>query len=272
MDLEKQFNTKKTSIMGILNVTPDSFSDGGQFNTYDEAMKRIEIMINQGATIIDIGAESTRPGAKSISLKEEISRLEKVIKAYTHYFDVPLSLDTTKSEVAAFGCEHGVAMINDISGLTFDPKMVDVVAAHQCYTIVMHIQEKPTTMQQAPKYNSVVKDVTDFLKNRLETLNKKGVTKLICDPGIGFGKTVTHNLQLLNQFQQFQQLGVPLLVGTSRKSFIGQLTGEGVEDRLEGSIVSALMAVQKGANIVRVHDIAAMKRSLQVYEAIECAA
>ena len=269
MKISNLLNSKHASIMGILNLTPDSFSDGGCFYDYDAAMRRIEDMIKEGADIIDIGAESTRPGAAKVSLSEEIKPLEKVILSYKKHFDTPLSLDTTKSQVAAFGCEHGVDIVNDISGCRFDPNMVNVLESFQCYTVIMHIQKDPKTMQEKPVYDAVVDDVFQHLNDRISELNKKNIRNIIVDPGIGFGKTLEHNLKLIKQFETFQDLNVPTLIGTSRKSFIGTITNTEVEERLEGTLISSLMAIQKGAQIVRVHDVKSMKRALQVYNAVE---
>tara|TARA_B100001989_G_scaffold250942_1_gene229065 strand:+ start:796 stop:1608 length:813 start_codon:yes stop_codon:yes gene_type:complete len=258
----------KTAVMAIVNVTPDSFSDGGQFVNYDRAMKHIELQIAAGADIIDIGAQSTRPGAKLISVQEEIKRLTPVLKAYKQHFDVPLSLDTMVADVAAFGLEHGVDLINDVSGFTYDQQLVHVCAQGQVAVCVMHMQGQPATMQQNPVYDNVTVDVKLFLQQQVLMCQAHGIKQIIIDPGIGFGKTLNQNLQLLNQLDQFKQLGCPILLGTSRKSFIDAIAVAGVDQRLGGTVASVVLAWQQGVQLFRVHDVFEVKQALKVAQAI----
>lgn len=254
------------AIMAIVNVTPDSFSDGGRL-TKDTLFPYIETCIKDGATIIDIGAESSRPGAAPVSVEEELERLHPILENYTKYFDVPLSIDTTKPDVARIALEAGATIVNDISGLDH-PDMPAIVARHQAAAVIMHKQGLPQTMQKDPKYNHVVQDVKQYLSDKIQVAKDHGIQHIIIDPGIGFGKTLPHNLALLNHLDAFQDLGVPILIGTSNKSFIGDITGQPISDRLEGTLISNIMAVAKGARIVRVHNVKAMKHALDVYAAI----
>ncbi len=256
------FDFSRTYIMGIVNLTPDSFSDGGQFLNPDKALISIEKMIEDGADIVDIGAESSRPGSLSISAREEIQRLEKVLSAYPRYFSTPLSLDTTKSDVAEFGLSKGVSLINDISGLTADPLMAKIVKKHNAAVVLMHRKGDSV-------YQDVMSEVMNALKLSIQTAIDNGIVSIILDPGIGFGKTLAHNLEILRKLDHFKILGYPLLVGTSRKSFLGALTGkENPLDRLEATISSNVAAVMKGAHFIRVHDVKALKTAIQVVDAI----
>jgi dihydropteroate synthase len=255
-------------ILGVVNITPDSFSDGGQFFSVDKALAHAEQLIKDGADALDIGAESSRPGADSVSVEEEIRRLKPFLTYYTKHFDTPLSLDTYKSEVAALGLEHNVWMINDITGLTGDKAMLDTVSKSDAVLCLMHMQKRPDTMQDAPEYYDVVTEVYDFLKAQTLKAKDAGVHTVVVDPGIGFGKTLEHNLSLLRDLDRFCDLG-PVLIGTSRKSFIGAITGEAVSERLEGTLASNLWAYQKGASLFRVHDVVSFKKALQVFQAIE---
>ena len=254
--------------MGIVNITPDSFSDGGQYLQPDQAMAHIETLIQEGADIIDIGAESSRPGASPLTAEEEISRLKPILTQYKSYFSIPLSVDTTKAEVAAFALDCGATIINDISGFRADPNLPKIVSRYKATVILMHMQGTPQTMQQHPHYESVIDRVKQALSESIQMAISAGIKDIIIDPGIGFGKTLNHNLDILKHLDKFKSLGYPLLIGTSRKSFIGTLTGDAVENRLEGSIASGLFAVLKGAAILRVHDVKAHKKALQVFEAL----
>ena len=255
--------------MAIVNLTPDSFSDGGQFNQYDAAMTYIEAQIKAGADRIDIGAQSTRPGSKFVSTQEEIDRLTKVLKAYKSYFDQPLSLDTVNAKVAQFGIECGVDMINDVSGLTYDQNMLDVCAQGRVGVCLMHMKGTPQTMQENPRYIDTVQEVKIFLEKQVERCNAKGVGPIMIDPGIGFGKTLEHNLILIKQLRELKSLGCPILVGTSRKSFINDISPSLTDQRLGGTIASCVIAWQHGADVLRVHDVFAVKQALEVSVAIQ---
>ncbi|MDZ7716754.1 MAG: dihydropteroate synthase [Balneolaceae bacterium] len=254
--------------MGILNVTPDSFSDGGKFNQVDAALKRIEEMIEEGAAIIDIGGESTRPGAEPVSVHEEMERvipiLEKAIPKYTGTF---FSIDTTKYEVARQALEAGAHFINDVSGLQEEPRFVDLCKAFEAGLIIMHSQGTPETMQDDPSYNEVVSDIRDFFKKQLKKC--RGLDNIILDPGIGFGKTQQHNIEIIKNLDKFHNLGYPLMVGASRKSMIGRLlNNRDVDDRIIGSVVVHYHAMAKGAKIIRVHDVKEANDSILVYNAL----
>lgn len=262
------YDPSQTYIMGIVNITPDSFSDGGKWTTPDAALRHTEQLIREGAHIIDVGAESTRPGAPDVPAEEEEKRLLPYLKKYRQYFDTPLSLDTTKATIAEMGLSLGVSIINDVSGLSRDQKMADVAAAYNCPVILMHMKGTPRTMQRNPEYEDVIKEVKSDLEKKIGDARKKGVSKIMIDPGIGFGKTVAHNLEILNRLKEFRSLNCPIAVGTSRKSFIGAITGAETQDRLPGTIASTLIAVQHGASIVRVHDVKEVKQALTVADAI----
>ena len=258
---------EKTLIMGILNVTPDSFSDGGRFNTLEVAVAHAKQLVTDGADIIDIGGESTRPGSEPLSEKEELSRVLPLITCLENELNVPLSVDTYKPGVAEACLQAGAHLINDITGLT-NPRMQQVVATHDVPVVMMHMLGTPKMMQQNPVYQDVIGEIHTFFQLQIKTAKKAGVTQLIIDPGIGFGKTLHHNLQLLKHLERFTDLGYPLMIGPSRKSFIGTITGLPVNDRLEGTLAAVTIAVQNGANIIRVHDVKQCKRALQVIDAI----
>ncbi len=250
--------------MGILNLTPDSFSDGGQFLDKDVAFKHIEQMIKDGADIIDIGAESSRPGSQSITAEEEIRRLKGVLLDYKKHFSTPLALDTTKADVAEFGLSLGVDLINDISGFRMDPKLSGVVAKYRVPVVLVHMRGTPQTMQQNPAYKDVVSEVMAELAQSIEIAKSHGISDIIIDPGIGFGKTAHHNFTLIHRLKEFQWLKFPILIGTSRKSFLG---GD-ITDRLEATLASTVLAVYNGAAIVRVHDVNAVKKAVAVVDAM----
>lgn len=262
------FPTSRALVMGILNATPDSFSDGGQFAALDYAITHAEQMIRDGADIIDIGGESSRPGAPPVSLDEELRRVMPVIFALRDCGKA-ISVDTYKPEVMREAVLAGVDMINDINGFRA-PGAIEAVKDSDCALCVMHMLNNPTTMQAQPEYNDVVREVTAFLAERIAALTAAGIDKerLWIDPGFGFGKTVEHNYALLKAGKQMvAELGVPLLAGLSRKSMIGAVTGKPVEQRLAGSIGGALAAVAHGAQIVRVHDVAETVDALKVWQA-----
>ncbi len=262
------FPTSRALVMGILNATPDSFSDGGQFASLDYAITHAEQMIRDGVDIIDIGGESSRPGAPAVTLDEELRRVMPLIFALRDCGRA-ISVDTYKPEVMREAVLAGVDMINDINGFRA-PGAIDAVKDSDCALCVMHMLNNPTTMQANPEYNDVVREVTSFLAERIAVLTAAGIDKerLWIDPGFGFGKTVEHNYALLKAGKQMvAELGVPLLAGLSRKSMIGAITGKPVEQRLAGSIGGALAAVAQGAQIVRVHDVAETVDALRVWQA-----
>lgn len=262
----RKLDFSKPLIMGVLNVTPDSFSDGGRSFNIDDAVQNAQEMIESGANIIDVGGESTRPGATPVSVEEEISRVIPVIEKLQPC-SVPISIDTYKAEVAGQALNAGADIINDVMGLVSE-EMISVAAKHKCPVIIMHMQNSPSNMQDNPVYDNVIEDVKSFFEQRIDKVKKAGVDKIILDPGIGFGKTLQHNLEILGSIREFKELGYPILIGTSRKSFIEKVTGASVENRLPGSLASALKAVSCGADIVRVHDIAETKQALDIWQAI----
>ncbi len=263
--------SKKTFIMGILNVTPDSFSDGGQFFNAQKATDHALRMIDDGADIIDIGGESTRPGSESVSGEEELRRIIPVIESLSGKTNIPLSVDTYKANVAKAALEAGANIVNDISGLRFDKEMAGVVAEKEAPLIVMHIKGTPKEMQKAPVYDDILTEIADYLSESIETAMKAGIKKdkIIIDPGIGFGKTFDHNLQIIDNLDKFKFLGKPILVGTSRKAFIGSILGDvPSEKRLMGTAATVAVSIMHGANIVRVHDVAEMAEVAKVTDAI----
>ena len=256
--------------MGILNVTPDSFSDGGNFHSFDNAFRHAEALIADGADILDVGGESTRPYADPVSLEEELARTIPLIKAIRSRHTIPISIDTTKAEVARQALDAGANIINDISALQKDPAMITVAAASDVPVIIMHMQGTPADMQNRPSYENVVDEILVFLAERVNWMVQNGVARdrIIIDPGIGFGKTQAHNLSIIKHLERFRSLGLQVLLGHSRKSFLGQLTGLEAEKRdLPTAVVSAL-AVSHRVDIIRVHDVAATRQALQVAEAI----
>lgn len=257
-------------LMGILNVTPDSFFDGGLYQTRANAIARAKQMVEEGVDIIDIGAESSRPGSEPIAEGEELTRLIPVVEAVRQVAPVPLSVDTTKSTVARRAIEAGASLVNDISAMTFDPDMAHVVAESGAGIVLMHMQGVPKTMQDAPRYGDVIKEVRDFLAVRMEAASAAGISRkrIILDPGIGFGKLLEHNLTLLAHLRILTELGRPLLVGVSRKGFIGQILKQSAGDRLLGTAAAAAMAVQQGAAMLRVHDVGAMRDVIRTVTAI----
>ena len=251
-----QWKTTRSLVMGILNVTPDSFSDGGRYLAVANAVTRARQMASEGADIIDIGGESTRPGAPVVSADEELRRVLPVIEQIS---DLLVSVDTTKAVVAKRALAAGARIVNDISALRHDADMVQVVRDFEAGVVLMHMQGMPATMQENPRYVDVVREVREFLAERIEFAVASGVkkTQIAVDPGLGFGKTVEHNRQLVAGLKQFALLGCPIVVGASRKSFIGQLLSRTAPERLPGSLAVAAWAVTQGAQIVRTHDVAA---------------
>jgi len=256
--------------MAILNVTPDSFSDGGRFFSCDDALRQAEQMIAEGADVLDIGGESTRPGALPVDLQEELRRVVPVIEAVCKRFDTLLSVDTYKSVVARAALEHGARLINDISGLTYDAQMAQVAAESGAAVVIMHIKGTPRDMQQNPLYEDVTGEIHDFLARQMSYAQEQGVQtdQIILDPGIGFGKRLEDNFTLLRELARFRDLGAPLLLGPSRKSFIGKVLDAATDDRLEGTAAAVTAAILNGAHMVRVHDVRAMKRVARISDAI----
>ncbi len=244
-------------IMGILNVTPDSFSDGGNYTDLNKAINHAKIMLLEGADIIDIGGESTRPGADKVSAEDEIERVIPVVKELSHSTNAVISIDTTKAEVAKAAIEAGAHIINDISALTHDPLMESVAKESDTGIILMHMLGTPQTMQNTPEYTDVVMQVSDYLAERITKLTQAGIDQksIAIDPGIGFGKTMDHNISLIKHINILTKFNIPVIVGLSRKSFLGKLTGRDVADRLASSLAGLVITVINGANIIRVHDI-----------------
>jgi dihydropteroate synthase len=264
---------KRTLVMGILNVTPDSFSDGGQFFALERAVEHARRLIAEGADILDIGGESSRPGAQPVPEEEELRRVVPVIRAIRTESAVPISIDTYKAAVAEAALEAGANIVNDISALRFDPQMVTAVAHARVPVVLMHMLGEPRTMQQNPVYTDVVREIKEFLAERIVFARAHGIERILIDPGIGFGKTVAHNVEIIRRLSELKELHCPLLIGTSRKSFIGRLCGTDESplppsERLEGTIASTMIAVWNGAQIVRVHDVAPMKRALAIVDAV----
>ncbi|MBA5863424.1 MAG: dihydropteroate synthase [Nitrospira sp. CR1.1] len=256
--------------MGVLNVTPDSFSDGGAYVTIEQAVNHARQMQAQGADIIDIGAESSRPGAQPIAESEELRRLIPVVEAVREAVSLPISVDTTKAVVARMAIQAGAVIVNDISALQGDPLMAGLVAETGVAVVLMHMQGTPQTMQQSPRYGNVVEEVTVFLQQRAQHALARGIrpSQIVLDPGFGFGKLQEHNLHMLAEFEAFTKLGYPVLAGVSRKQFIGNLTRQPVHDREFGNAGAIAVAVLKGAHIIRVHDVRAMKDTATVVSAI----
>jgi dihydropteroate synthase len=258
-------------LLGIVNVTPDSFSDGGRFFHTDAAVTHALQLLEQGADILDIGGESTRPGSQPVPLDEELARVVPVVRRLAELTSVPLSVDTNKAEVARQALEAGAHIINDITALQGDPAMPDVVRRYEAGVILMHMQGTPATMQRQPSYADVVAEVADFLQTRLQACHDVGIagSRVVLDPGIGFGKTREHNVQLLAHLEQLQRLGRPVCLGVSRKGFLGKLLDRPLQQRLAGSLAAVCYAVMRGgAQIVRVHDVAETRDVLVVLKTL----
>ncbi|QDT29559.1 Dihydropteroate synthase [Gimesia panareensis] len=257
-------------LMGILNVTPDSFSDGGEVTDVDAAVKKGLRLIEQGADILDIGGESTRPGADPVSLDEELRRVVPVVQQLAQQTDIPISIDTTKAEVARQTINAGAVIINDISGLTFDPDMIPLAARTGAGVICMHIQGTPQTMQENPEYENVVTDLKHWFQQRLQELLQAGIQpqSIVLDPGIGFGKTAEHNLQILSHIRDFQALGYPVLIGHSRKRFLSKLLGRTVEERLAGTVGVSIALASQAVEILRLHDVEANRDAISAWKAV----
>jgi dihydropteroate synthase len=265
----RALDLSETIIMGIVNVTPDSFSDGGQFFNITAALKHAMQLLDDGATILDIGGESTRPGAPDVTLEDELQRVIPIIKAIREQSDCVISIDTSKSEVMRQAIEAGADIVNDVRALQ-EPGALEVVAQYPDVVVcLMHMQGQPRSMQNDPHYNDLASEINDFFNQRIAACETAGIrqSQLILDPGFGFGKTLKHNYQILSQFNDFAQFGLPLLAGLSRKSMIGNLLNRDTKDRLAGSLAGALIAAQNGAHIIRVHDVKETADVLGVYQA-----
>lgn len=257
-------------IMGIVNVTPDSFSDGGQFFDADAALQQALSLVREGAAIVDVGGESTRPGSDWVSLDEELRRVLPLVEALAGRTGVPISVDTTKAEVARRALAAGAEMINDVTALRGDPAMADVVAQSGRPVCLMHMLGRPKTMQEHPHYDDVVSEVLAFLEERMAFAVSRGVQEeqILIDPGIGFGKTVEHNLALLRHLGRFAELGRPVLLGASRKRFLGAILGNEPERRAIGTVATTVLGIQAGAHVFRVHDVRPNFEALRVALAV----
>ena len=257
--------------MGILNVTPDSFSDGGLFLKTDDAIRRAEALVEEGAALIDVGGESSRPGSDPVPAEEEIRRVVPVIEHLSKRLPIPISIDTSKAGVARRAIAAGARIINDISALRFDPEMAPLAAETGVPVVLMHMQGTPKEMQARPVYADVVREITAFFESRIRFAEQAGIgrDRILLDPGIGFGKTTEHNLEILARLSEFRSLGRPVLIGPSRKSFIGRVLDLPAEERLEGTAAAVAVGILHGASILRVHDVRAMIRVTRMVEAIE---
>ncbi len=262
--------SQKTLIMGVLNVTPDSFSDGGKFLKLSDAVSQAVQMTADGADIIDIGGESTKPGAEPVSAKEELRRVLPVIRKLVKKVNVPISIDTYKAEVAEAALSEGASIVNDISGFRFDRKIAKTAARHRAGAVLMHILGTPRDMQSKPAYRNIIKEISDYLKESAGIALRAGVRKesILLDPGIGFGKTIAHNLMLIKKLGEFRKPGYPVLVGPSRKSFIGKILNLPAGERLEGTLAAVSACVLNGASVVRVHDVKETARAVRIIDAI----
>ncbi|MCX5642005.1 MAG: dihydropteroate synthase [Candidatus Omnitrophica bacterium] len=267
---DKVFDLTRPRIMGILNLTPDSFSGDGLYPDRQKAFERAFLMEEEGADIIDIGAESTRPGSPTVSESEELKRLMPVLEKICAKIRIPISVDTNKSKVAAEALKTGATIINDITA-GGDRRILELAAENKAGLVLMHMQGTPATMQENPSYRNVIAEISQFLAERIAEAKKYGVSEkqIVIDPGVGFGKTLEHNLTILKNLDYFAKLSRPILVGLSRKGFIGQITGLGVNERLEGTIAAVVAAYLSGSAIFRVHDVKAVKRALAIAEAIK---
>jgi dihydropteroate synthase len=255
--------------MGVVNVTPDSFSDGGLFLDPERAIRHGRELVRDGADLLDVGGESTRPGAGGVSAEQELARVGPVLEGLRGV-GAPISIDTSKAAVAAAALDAGAEIVNDVTALRSDPALAAVCAERDCGLVLMHMKGTPRTMQESPAYADVVDEVRRFLSERIELATAAGIAeeRIWIDPGIGFGKTVDHNLELLRRLGELRELGRPIVIGTSRKSFIGSLTGRDVHDRLGGTIASNVLALDAGAEVLRVHDVAEARQAMRVAEAI----
>lgn len=260
----------RTLVMGVINTTPDSFSDSGRFEHFDDARERAMEMGRRGADIIDIGGESTRPGAEAVTLDEEVRRTVPLIESLAGEVPVPISIDTCKAEVAARALDAGASIINDISGLRFDPEMIPLASKRGAPVVIMHMQGVPRDMQEDPTYEDVVADISRFLRRQAAQAIEGGIDprKILVDPGIGFGKTVEHNLEIVRRIEEFRSLGYPVILGTSRKRFIGAVLNRPVDQRLLGTAATVAFAIARGVDVVRVHDVEEMVEIVKMADAV----
>lgn len=262
---------KRTYLMGILNVTPDSFSDGGDFNNLDSALTQAKLMVENGADIIDIGGQSTRPGSEQITLEEELNRVIPIIKSIRQQLSIPISIDTTRAIVAWEAVQAGADIVNDISAGTFDQKMFSTVAKLNVPLILMHIKGTPKTMQKMTNYENLIGEIYHFFEVKISAAIEAGIIRnnLIIDPGIGFAKTLEQNLEILRKIPVFKKLNLPILIGTSRKSFIGKILSQNdPKKRVFGTAATCCVAIEKGANILRVHDVKQMHETVKIADKI----
>jgi len=260
---------ERTHVMGIVNVTPDSFSDGGRFFDPEDAVREGMAMVEAGADLVDVGGESTRPGSEPVSIEEELRRILPVVKRMAAEVDVPVSIDTRRAEVARAALDAGAAVVNDVTAGR-DPEMFEMVGEADAGMVLMHMLGDPKTMQDEPRYDDVVREVRDFLAERVAAAESAGIERehLCVDPGLGFGKTLQHNLLLMRHIGALAEIGRPVLVGPSRKSFVGRITGAELDERLEGTAGAVAWLVANGAHVVRVHDVAAMVRVVRMVDSI----
>ena len=262
--------SSRTYVMGILNLTPDSFSGDGIYGDADRAVEEAERIVEEGADIIDVGGESTRPGSLPVTEEEETKRVLSVVEKLAKKIKIPISIDTRKAEVARRAMDRGASIINDITGLDSDAEMRDVARQYNAMVVIMHMKGMPLTMQQDPTYDCVISEITERLRHLIEMAEQSGIKKenIIVDPGIGFGKTLDHNLQILNNLANLKILARPILIGPSRKSFIGHILGVEPKERIFGTLAAVVIAIRNGADIVRVHDVKEAKQAAEVTDAI----
>ncbi len=258
----------KIYLMGVLNMTPDSFYDGSKYGSYKNAISQADKLIREDVDVIDIGGESSRPGAEKISHEEEVKRILPVIKYIKKNYNIPVSVDTYKSEVASIVLKEGVEIINDISGLRFDKKMAEVIALYKASVILMHIKGTPKTMQKKPRYKNLIKEIIDYLAESIKIAVDNGIqfNNIIIDPGIGFGKTVEQNYIILRELKKLKVLNRPILIGLSRKSLIGKVLNNSPDERLTGTVALNTLSILNGANIIRVHDVSKHREVIQLME------
>jgi dihydropteroate synthase len=265
---KREENNDAVTLMGIVNLSPDSFYEDSRTTSQEDAIRLAERHVEEGAGILDIGAESSKPGSKPISEELELERLLPVVTAICKRFDVPVSVDTYKPQVAEGVLAAGASVINDITGLMGSAEMAKVIARNKAGVVLMHMQGTPETMQEEPCYKDVIQDIKIFLKKSVDLAENAGIEKIAIDPGIGFGKSLTHNFEIIRRLQEFEELGKPVLLGVSRKSFIGSVLDLPVEDRLEGSLAATVIGVLNGATMIRTHDVQATGRAIKMAQAI----
>ena len=258
----------RTHVMGVLNVTPDSFSDGGLYFSEEAALAKAVSVEREGGDMLDVGAESSRPGSQPLTVEEELKRLFPLLERIAEEARIPISIDTYKAEVASTALQAGATIVNDITALRGDPKMGDVVAASGCPVVLMHMLGTPATMQTNPVYKSVVDDICSFFEERISYAESLGISRIVIDPGIGFGKTLEHNLEIIRKLSEFRRFGKPVLIGVSRKAFIGGVLDLPVEERAEGTAAAVTVSILNGADIVRVHDVKEMVRVARMTDAL----